>query len=263
MDNNISCKTPVEFWKDLNSNILFSSEFDDILDVGDRIWQRGWGEANAGNLSFRLSESCLDIISKHWQGISSNHEDSVFDYLWILLSASGSRFRDYPKTGFNNFVIAGYPKNKTTPISSKELIIYPENRKPTSEWMTHMAIQNYFETTSNHHRVVLHTHATECIILSNLAVYQNNKNALEKEVRKYLPEIDIYFPGTISLLPYEKPGSEALAKASLAAFQSSDAVVWERHGVLTAGEDINQAFDYMETINKAVVVFLSLNGSRG
>jgi len=182
----------------------------------------------------------------------------AFDYQWLLVSATGSRYRNYAFTGFKNFIIVGLKKSELTANDIHSPLLLIKNRQPTSEWQTHLSVQSWLFNNRRNQKVFFHSHPTDWIIISNSKKYKEDKSALEKSIRDCLPELNFYFPGEIKLLPYELPGSKELAKITLDALDNSNVLIWERHGIVIIAENINQAFDYMEIISKAAAVYLAL-----
>jgi len=65
-----------------------------------------------------------------------------------------------------------------------------------------------------------------------------------------LPETVVAL-GLIGSVPYETPGSSALASEMENALENHDAIVMERHGAITLGRDLFEACDRMETLEHA------------
>lgn len=236
-----------EIWKVLLNDIVFGPELQNLLEIGELIWQRGWAEANAGNVSLSISNETVQSLAKVTGNIDPSHQ-------WFLVSAKGSRYREFKKLGFSNFVLAGCDPEEND-IKS---VFIPETRKPTSEWATHLSIQNWLQTHRAKDKIVLHAHPEDWIIISNLPEYKINKSLLAKEITECLPEIDFYFPGGLILLPYATPGSEGLAEITTAALKDSSVIIWEKHGIVVTAENVNLAFDYLEIMAKAAKVYLAL-----
>jgi rhamnulose-1-phosphate aldolase len=233
-----------------------------LLDIGEMLWNKGWSEANAGNVSVRLPE---DLIKEHeslFTSLFPISKAAIFskaaDYAWYLVSATGSRYRDFRKSLFESFVIVGIVKSEVYDNSFSDEVVFPCHRKPTSEWATHSMIQQWLMLNRPKDRVILHAHPTDWIVIGSLPEYRDDKNGLAKRIRSGLPELDIYFPGGFALLPYAAPGSLELANQTLPAMVGSNVVIWERHGILVTAECVDIAFDYLEIVSKAAEVYLEV-----
>jgi ribulose-5-phosphate 4-epimerase/fuculose-1-phosphate aldolase len=89
----------LELWSALQADAATKQQLADLLHLGTLLWQKGWAEANAGNVSLRLphtlQQSTWDCL-KHLLSQSQNKtSDNPKDYHWFLVSASGSRYRQY------------------------------------------------------------------------------------------------------------------------------------------------------------------------
>jgi len=244
------------FWEALLSDKAFGPELQNLLHVGNLIWQRGWAEANAGNISLRLPQEMVHDFKPLFE--KSKKSTNLTDFDWYLVSASGSRYREYTKLGFNNFIITGVEHFQKERNQIKNQIIFPDYRNPTSEWITHISVHNWLLLNRSTDKVVLHAHPTDWIILSNRSEYRVNKTKLINKITSCLPEISIYFPNGMVLLPYANPGSTQLADITKAALKKSNLIIWERHGILITAENVNTAFDYLEIMAKAAKVYLAM-----
>ncbi|MDD2331442.1 MAG: class II aldolase/adducin family protein, partial [Candidatus Cloacimonetes bacterium] len=73
-----------------------------------------------------------------------------------------------------------------------------------------------------------------------------------------LPELYIYLPEGIAFANYAPPGSERLRDESLKVLANKKVIIWEKHGILAFGKDLDEAFDYLEIVNKVAGIYLKL-----
>ena len=71
-----------------------------------------------------------------------------------------------------------------------------------------------------------------------------------------IPETLAFAPLGIGIVPYELPGSIRLADATLEQIKQYDVVMWEKHGVCAVGLDIMDAFDQVDVLNKAAIIYM-------
>lgn len=254
-----------EFWSNILDEQDYGAEIRSLINIGNMIWQRGWAEANAGNVSFRFPCCCgfmtgMNLLSIGQQLTGKPDFDFTL-YDWYLVSATGSRYREIEKRRFGNFVLV----MQLTPtrangytFENAPLYAYPPDRKPTSEWRTHHAVQVWLRKHHREDNVVLHAHSTDWITIGNLPEYTANPEQLMIDVRRCLPELDIYFPAGIALAPYAAPGSDELCAVTLDAIEHSNIIIWQKHGVFITAKGFDAAFDYLEIISKAAAVYLQL-----
>lgn len=248
-----------QFWVALTTDTAVLSELSDLLDIGTLIWQRGWAEANAGNVSLRLPDTINLSTQTEMQKMCNSNLDRdirLGEYTWYLVSATGSRFRQFARLGFQNFCLAGVPKSNHE--SSEPQIIIPCDRKPTSEWISHLSIHTWLIDNLKQENVILHSHPTPWIALSNLPEYRNSPEELIADLYEFLPELKFYLPDGIAFTTYALPGSYCLAENTIANIYKSNVIIWEKHGVVIIADSVVKAFDLLEIIAKAAEVYLLL-----
>lgn len=69
-------------------------------------------------------------------------------------------------------------------------------------------------------------------------------------------ETAFFIPEGIGYVPLAEPGSLALAKATLKSLKTHKIVLWEKHGCLATGKDVNEAFDRIDLMAKAAKIYL-------
>ncbi|MEF3694104.1 MAG: class II aldolase/adducin family protein [Candidatus Cloacimonadota bacterium] len=216
---------------------------DTISEIAERIWQSGWAEANAGNMSFDISS---ELRSLHL--VKDNDETRHY-----LVSRTGSRYRQYGKNLADSFVLVGVEKNDSQSHES----IYPKGAKPTSEWLTHRRIQEYFQHYKPDYKCIIHVHPAEIIALSQLPVY-DDPVSLNQRLMSILPETKYYLPTGVAMARFAETGTRDLADATLAALEGQNALIWQGHGLMAFGKNPNEAFDYLEIVNKAAKLWFML-----
>jgi rhamnulose-1-phosphate aldolase len=252
-------ETESGLWRELNNIESFHRTIKQLADIGHRIWIKGWAEGCSGNVSVRLDSNTSNVLNEFVANSNSLQEQiehqSFFIKQWYLVSISGSRFRDYKEKGLELFTLVGTTNMKTT-NGDVGYITISENRKPTSEWDTHISMHTRLLQENRKANVLMHVHDTDWMVLSSLPEYSTKKEIIVEELYKQLPELKYYLKNGISLLQYREPGSRELAKLSEAAIINKDCLVWERHGVIVAAGDVETAFDYLELLNKAALIYL-------
>ena len=235
-----------------NSDMLFSDVYNNVLPfrnlilriskVAKVIHQQGWAEANAGNISIRISDMLKLFIKQI--GLYNSYPCQE----WFLVSRTGSRFRNFSAEPENNLMLIG--------IDTEEHY-FPEDAKPTSEWLCHRKLHNLNKNTNL--SCILHTHPTEVIALSNTSFFQNckkNSQRLNHCFSDALPEIKLFLPKGIAVADYAPPGSSKLAALSYKSIKDKQALIWEKHGLLVLTESPDKALDLTEVINKAAKLWL-------
>ncbi len=214
-----------------------SSQIKNLLEelrgVAGQINLRGWAEANAGNVSVNIGEIAGELYGREGQ--------------WFLVSRSGSRYRQMANDPLPHLVLVR--------MDEKGEEYFPANVRPTSEWTCHKLLQGHFREMGRADKVVLHAHPNSVIVLSQMAVYKDERE-LNKLLRQALAELEIFLPEGVATTSSAPPGSNELAHCSLKAIGSRNALIWQGHGLLCTGRNLNEALDYFEVVEKAATIAL-------
>ncbi len=201
--------------------------------VAREISRNGWAEANGGNFSINVSEAVNQLYNSRSD--------------WFLVSRTGSRYRDTatdPAAGTLLVEVFGKAEG-----------CYPQGANPTSEWNCHRGLQMRRSKGPNSASVVLHSHPDEIIRLSQLELY-NDPKRLSAALWEALPELPLFLPKGVAVALFAPAGSKQLAECSLKAIGDRDALIWQGHGLICLGRDIDEAFDRMEVVAKAARLLL-------
>lgn len=251
------------------------SVLDSIAEVAGYIWQKGWGERNGGNLTvdvteffnydsndMTLPEHVLDRYGIEWY----DEDEPIYSQSYPLgvtlpyianryyyVKGTQKRMRDMARDPLANGCIIL--------ISDDGASYYYITRKiaPTSELPSHLMVQNYLQQTGSCYKATLHTHPIELVALSHHRSFLEDSqrpNHLTKTLWSMIPETLAFAPLGIGIVPYQVPGSVELAKATLEKIKDYDVVLWEKHGVFAVGQDIMDAFDQVDVLNKAARIYL-------
>ena len=224
--------------------------------VGQYLWHRGWAEKNAGNLSFDVT----DLVTREPKSFSQK-KFREFPQLpagvagrYYLVTGTGTRYRDIESDPGGCLCLLR---------PSEDLkgfhLLWGGNRpgfKPTSELPSHLKMQDSLHRSHGRERVVLHTHPNELIALTHLPDTKEEES-LNYALWGMIPEAKIFVPRGIGLVPYRLTATEALAEETVKALERKHKVVlWEKHGVLGVGEGPLEAFDLIDAMNKAAILYL-------
>ncbi|MCD8083961.1 MAG: class II aldolase/adducin family protein [Clostridiales bacterium] len=152
--------------------------------------------------------------------MSFRHEDTIY------ISASGSCFGTMTPEDFTAITPDG------APISG---------RKPSKEWPLHLAL---FEKSPDI-GAVIHTHSPYSILWTFVPDL-NEKDCIPD----HTPYLKMKL-GTVGLIPYEKPGSQALFDAFRQRVQDSDGYLLRNHGPVVPGKNIMDAFYCLEEMEES------------
>ena len=237
-------------------NQIINEEIEKISEIASYLWEKGWSERNAGNISFDftglINENEFNFSSSRFykRELPPESAGSI-----IFVTGTGERLRDlkkYPekagciifidKKANGYYLVWGGKSNS--------------NFNPTSEFESHIAIHLFNRSLNNRHRCVVHTHPIELITLSHHPVLSYNEDKLNKSLWSMLPEIRVFVPRGIFLAPYTLPGSKRLADLTIEGLKYRDVVLWLKHGALASGKDAVEAFDFIDVANKGAIIYL-------
>lgn len=228
---------------------------EDFSGVARLLWDRGWAEKNAGNISVdvtglvNLPHARLRSYPFSATAIPCGGMDGAF----LLLTVSGSRMRDVASAMTANTCILR--------ISEKPAgyyIVWGNERRPpaipTSELPTHLAVHRRLREIHSDRKVIVHTHPTKLIALTQIRKY-TDESRLNDLLWSMHPESMINNPRGVGLVPYILGGTQAIAEATASSLERHDIVLWEKHGCLATATDLYGAFDLIDIIAKAATIY--------
>jgi rhamnulose-1-phosphate aldolase len=232
----------------------FLFELSRIALVAGYLWQKGWAEANGGNISVNLT--CL--ADNEMPGLPATHTDynlaeefpSIAGNIFYVTGA-GQRMRDVARAPLGHGVIIRVNED------GKHYEIISENGvKPTSELISHLSIHNFLKSNGNEKSVVLHTHPIELIALTHCKPFLDPAR-LTRTLWSMTPETRVLVWKGVGVAPYVLTGTKELANATISELEKHDVVLWEKHGALAVGDDIVNCFDLIDTLNKSAKIYLA------
>lgn len=236
-------------------NVIISS----VAEVAGYIWQKGWAEKNAGNISVNLT-GIISINSGDQAMYPHRDLTSSFKILageYFFVTGTGKRMRDIAKDPTSNALIiriddSGSGYNIITPSDTTML----SSLKPTSELPSHLSIHAMIAARGSNQKVVIHTHANELCALTQSAEFCNGEK-LNRILWGMHPETKVFVPAGVGFVPYLLTGSEALALATVKALEEHDVALWEKHGVFAIGENIGDTFDTIDILAKSASIYFT------
>jgi rhamnulose-1-phosphate aldolase len=237
-------------------NSAAEKEIQKVSKVAKLIWEKGWAERNGGNISINLTKIIGTIsadYSEH-EFVRVSHYPKELSGKVFFVTGTGERLRDLEKPEEVSCIIQ---------FDSKVNGYYilwggagKKNFRPTCELISHVKIHLDLEKSPRGYTTVLHSHPTEMICLSHHPMLSKNEELFNNTIWSMLPEVRVFVPRGIALLPYALPGSEALANMTVDGLRKRDVAVWLKHGALAVGKDIMEAFDFLDVANKGCIIYM-------
>ena len=237
----------------LEGRLGLQAVINEIAEVTGYLWQKGWAERNGGNITVNITEFVDDeirqmpaIAPRMEIGMTLPHLRGTYFYA----KGTQKRMRDLARWPMQNGSIIRICDD----CASYE-IIADEAVRPTSELPSHLSLQNYLIETGSRYKATLHTHPIELVAMSHIRRFLE-PGVMTKTLWSMIPETLAFAPLGIGIVPYTLPGSVELAEATLEQIKSFDVVLWEKHGVCAVGQDIMDAFDQVDVLNKAANIYM-------
>ena len=230
-------------------------EIEQTAEVARYLWEKGWAERNGGNITVNVTDS-LDEASKSLPAIAGPFPiGTILPHLkgcFFYCKGTGKRMRDLASDPMSNGSVIRIRED----CSSYE-IIADKPVMPTSELPSHLSVHDYLLAKGSPYRASLHTHPIELVALTH------NRKWMEKDVAtnmlwSMIPETKAFCPRGLGMVPYMLPGSVELADATIKAIDDDyDVVMWEKHGVFAVDVDVMSAFDQVDVLNKAALIYIA------
>ena len=227
---------------------------DSAAEVAGYLWQKGWAERNGGNLTLNITEYVDDQMRAMPAICEPKSIGVTLPYLkgcYFYCKGTGKRMRDLARDP----MCGGSIVRILDDCASYE-IVADNPVMPTSELPSHLSVHNYMLAKGSPYRASLHTHPIELVAMTH------NKKFMEKDVATKLlwsmiPETKAFCPRGLGIVPYKLAGSVELADATIAELDDYDVVMWEKHGVFAVDNDVMQAFDQIDVLNKSALIYIA------
>jgi rhamnulose-1-phosphate aldolase len=227
---------------------------DDIAEVSRYLWEKGWGERNAGNISVDITELIPKRSVELAQFAKIPMEITVPELAgrYFLVTTTGKRCRDLVKQPEKSLLIVRIADG----LDGYYILWGGEGPKsrPTSEFLPHLKIHGLLRQSKSPQKAVLHSHPSHLIALTNMKDF--GKETFNRFLWGTHTAARFFLPEGVGVVPFSLEEREELAEITADLLKQHKAVLWEKHGCITTGIDVNEAFDLMDILNKAAQVFL-------
>ncbi|MCC8113152.1 MAG: rhamnulose-1-phosphate aldolase [Bacteroidales bacterium] len=238
----------------LENRPALKAEVDKVAEVAGYLWQKGWAERNGGNITVNITEHIDDDIRRMPAISEPRPIGAKLPHLkgcYFYCKGTNKRMRDLARWPMDNGSII-----RILDDCEHYEIIADNPVAPTSELPSHLSVHNHLIAKGSPYKASLHTHPIELVAMTHCKKY------LEKDVATNLlwsmiPETKAFCPRGLGIIPYKLAGSVELAEATIKELDDYDVVMWEKHGVFAVDNDIMQAFDQVDVLNKSALIYIA------
>lgn len=238
----------------LESRSALKKEIDKIAEVAGYLWQNGWAERNGGNITVNITDY-VDEDIRRMPAISDVIQIGVtlpqLKGCYFYCKGTGKRMRDLARWPMENGSVI-----RILDDCASYVMIADNPVMPTSELPSHLTVHNHLIATGSAYKATVHTHPIELVAMSHNPKFLG-KDVLSKLLWSMIPETKAFCPLGLGMVPYQLPGSNNLADATLKELEDYDVVMWEKHGVFAKGLDVMDAFDQIDVLSKSAKIYIN------
>lgn len=232
-----------------------------VCSITQASYQHGWDERNGGNVSLRLTKEDLagfDDISKVKRTIDLGFDALTLAGNHFLVTATGRYFRNVISQPELDL---GLVKINDDGKHADLLWGYEDGAAPTSEFPSHLMSHIERLKVDSEQRVVMHCHPTNVIALS--FTHDLDERSITRLLWKMQAESLVVFPEGIGIIPYMTPGTNEIGEATSEKMADFRTVIWPHHGIFGTGDDLDEAFGLIETVEKAATIYSQICAQGG
>ncbi|MBC8342834.1 MAG: rhamnulose-1-phosphate aldolase [Bacteroidetes bacterium] len=233
---------------------LLEYRLNEIQEIAQIVWDKGWGEGSAGNYSIGLGKIDLKDNYLFHKGkiLSLNSSYKSLAEHSLLISARGARMRDVAR---NAELLTGLLHISK---DGMQATYYKHHKQmydmaPTSEMDVHLALHS-LENKQNT-RAVLHAHVTEIIAFTHYPEFKQEENINQALINMH-PEFAQFIPEGVGYIPFMTTGNLQIAEKTAKTAREKSAIIWSKHGMVCHGENLTTAFDLMDITAKQADIYL-------
>lgn len=227
----------------------------EISDITDNMYHQGWDERNGGNISYLVDEKYIkeyfpfDVFIKDIElGFVA---DEIVRNKYFLVTGTGKYFKNIIKDPEKNLGLVKIDNNGKV---AHLLWGFKDGGKFTSEFPAHLMSHAARLKVNPNNRIIMHTHPTYTICMG--ACLPTDEIVFTRKLWKSNTEAVVVFPEGIGVLPCMICGTNEIGLATAEKMNRFRLVSWTNHGIYGAGNDIDEAFGLIETVEKTAKIYM-------
>lgn len=236
-------------------DFIKSKFVEDVSDITSNMYRQGWDERNGGNISYMIDEEEVRKYFSHETFIRDIElgflADEVLREKYFLVTGTGRYFKNIKSHPEENLGLVKIDNNGHT---AHLLWGYKDGGRMTSEFPAHLMSHAARLKVNPNNRVIMHTHPTYTICMG--ACLPTNEIIFNRMLWKSNTEAVVVFPEGVGILPCMVCGTTEIGEATAAKMKDHRIVTWTNHGIYGAGNDIDEAFGLIETVEKTAQIYM-------
>ncbi len=219
----------------------------EFLRAATQLYNHGWAERNAGNISMILDEDFSSLKSIKEFPLSFSAEG--MSGRCVLITGSGKYLKNAERDPENNVALLRIKDDRCELLWG-----LADGGKPSSELAAHLLSHSARLKADPAHRVVMHTHATHAVAMT--FVHSLDEREFTRTLWQMATEAIMFFPDGVAVLPWMPCGTDEIGRATAEKMSDRRVVVWAHHGVFGSGASPDEALGLIETVDKAAEFYL-------
>ena len=227
----------------------------EMCEITANMYRQGWDERNGGNISYLLDRQEVREFFPIEKQIRKIELDFVADEIvrnkFFLVTGTGKYFKNIEKDPETNLGLVKISKD------GKEAGLiwgFKDGGKFTSEFPAHLMSHAARLKVNHKNRVIIHTHPLYTICMG--ACLPVDDVEFTRALWKSNTEAVVVFPEGIGVLPCMVCGTPEIGIATAEKMKKHRLVSWTNHGIYGAGEDLDEAFGLIETVEKTAQIYM-------
>lgn len=243
-------------------NLLKKEFIRGFIGIANEGYQKGWHERNGGNASYRIKPEELEAIKPYlvydrpYDKIGASVPNLNGEY--FLITGSGKHFRNIVNKPEENI---GIIEINSDGENYRVVWGLSKGGRPTSELPTHLMNHSVKKDISqNRHRVIYHCHPANLIALTFVLPLEDA--VFTRELWEMATECPVVFPDGIGVVDWMVPGGRDIALATSKLMMKYNVAIWAHHGIFCSGEDFDETFGLVETVEKSAEILVKVLSMR-
>lgn len=228
----------------------------EMREMTANMYRMGWDERNGGNISYLIPEEEVKYYvdtTKSLKHFEMDFDASYVSGKYFLVTGTTKYFRnvdEYPEVNLGLVRISDDGKGYDL------LWGFEDGGRPTSEFPSHLMSHIERLKLDPKHRIVMHTHPANIIAMT--FIHELNDRAFTRTLWQMITECMVVFPEGVGVLPWMVCGTTEIGIVTAEKMKQYRSVIWGQHGIFGTGQDPDEAFGLIETIEKAAEIYMKI-----